>query len=140
MAFGSSTSLHGRGVALDAFYGDHRGVNTPDLIDIALFVGDPTTSGTELTGTGGYARVRLGNNSTTFPDALVSNDYKKLIGIPIRFPVSTAAFSGTATYWALFDVATGDLLDSGTITGSAAVTGSGKILRFDTNTIEIELN
>jgi hypothetical protein len=124
-------------VALDAFYGDGRAPGAPALIDMALFVGDPTSAGTELTSTGGYARVQLGNNSTIFPDALPSNSYAKLVGIPLRFPVSTAAWSGTPDHWAFFDHATGDLLDSGTITGSATISAANQILRFDTNTIEI---
>jgi hypothetical protein len=78
---------------------------------VALYLGDPSTSGVELTLTG-YARVAHQDWTTTVPgvgESVRSN------ASAIEFPTITEA--GAADYWAIFDAAVaGNLLRYGLVT------------------------
>jgi hypothetical protein len=87
---------------LDAMLGDGHASGMPAAFQLAIFDGDPTGTGAELTSSGGYARVvSIANNSTNFPAA----DTGVKTGIAQTFPTSTAALSGLGKFWALFDQA-----------------------------------
>ena len=85
---------------LDALLGDNHASTTPSAFQLALFDGDPTQGGVELTSSGGYARVvSIANNSTNFPAA----DTGVKTGAAQAFADSTDAYSAIGTYWVLFD-------------------------------------
>lgn len=102
-----------KAMALDACYGDNHGANWPELLLLAMFVGNPASGGVELDDTGGYARVGLANTSVNFPDADVITGNKTVSNV--RFPTSTGAWSADADYWCLLDSTGTTLLDSGRI-------------------------
>lgn len=85
--------------SLDNDYGSTKGANAPAAHEVALFDGDPTQGGTELTSDGGYARVTLTNNGTNWPAA--SSGAKT--SATVTFPTSTDAWSDTATWFVLYD-------------------------------------
>lgn len=87
--------------SLDNDYGASKGANAPTAHEVALFTDHPDLGGTELTSTGGYARVSWTNDGTNWPAA--SGGQKT--SATVTFPVPTAAWSDTATYWVLFDAA-----------------------------------
>lgn len=108
--------------SLDNDYGSTKGANAPSSHQLALFAGDPNLSGTELTSTGGYARKTVTNNGTNWPAA---SDGIKVCAAQ-SFAVSTAAWSGVATHWALFDNADGTTCwDTGTLDEEIDVTAAG---------------
>ena len=86
--------------ALDALLGDDRGAKMPASFEVALFNAHPDFGGTELSATGGYARVTVANDSTTFPDASPDKT-----SAPIPFAAATGAWSDTATHFLLLDAA-----------------------------------
>lgn len=66
--------------------------------EYALFVGDPLAGGTELTSTGGYARVAFAP-----ADLDAAADGAKAWAAPIDFGTSTGAWSDVATHFAIID-------------------------------------
>ena len=107
---------------------------------VALYLGDPTDAGVEITLTG-YARVAHQNWATTVPivgESVRSNTSAILV------PNITPA--GTADYWAIFDASVaGDLLRRGLITDLIGTPtpivfgGLGDQPRFPIGAIEILL-
>jgi hypothetical protein len=93
---------------LDITYGPNRSPLTPDEHELALFFGDPRDGGTELTSDGGYVRVTVDGDTdwTTPADG-------KYPTVQKFFPAPSAAWSNSATHWALIDPVTGYLWDSG---------------------------
>lgn len=87
--------------ALDALLGDNRGVTMPTSFEVALFNGDPQLGGSELTSDGGYVRVTVANDSTTFPAAVSGQK----VSAVIAFATSSDAWSDTATHYLLYDAA-----------------------------------
>lgn len=85
--------------ALDALLGSGKASGVPSSWEVALFAGDPANGGTELTGTGGYVRVTVTNNSTNFPNA--SGGIKT--AAVVLFAAPSAAWSDTANYWVFYD-------------------------------------
>ena len=112
MALGSAANPAARNMALDACYGDARSSRWPASVQLALYAGDPTAGGTELTSAGGYARVVIANTSANFPDAAAGI---KTSGSTTQLNASTGAFSAGFSHWAFLD-ASNNLLDSGQVT------------------------
>lgn len=81
--------------ALDSLWGDHRGANAPASFEWGLLTGDPRNGGVELDFTvGGYARVTVPNDNTTWADA--DEGVKTALGV--TFADSTGAWSDDATW------------------------------------------
>lgn len=98
-----------------------RGIGThPASLQLALFFGDPSNGGTELTSDGGYARVTIADTDWAAADAGSS------VAGPIDFADATDAWSDTATHWCLV-TAGGDLGPSGALTDPLVVTGAGAV-------------
>jgi len=78
---------------------------------IALYLGDPTDTGVEIT-LAGYARTAHQDWATTVPS----------VGVSVRANASPIAFAtitdlGSADHWAIFDASVGgNLLRAGTLT------------------------
>jgi hypothetical protein len=105
---------------------------------VALYRGDPSDAGVEITLTG-YARVAHQDWSTSVP---VAGESVRSNASAILFPSITEA--GQADYWAIFDASVaGNLLRRGLITdliGSPTpivFTGAGQEPRFPIGAIEI---
>jgi|SRR5690606_34582057 len=78
---------------------------------VALFDGDPTGDGVEIT-LAGYARVAHQDWTTSVPD---EGNSERSNASAIEFPTITE--DGTADHWAIFDAATdGNLLRYGRVT------------------------
>ena len=117
-------STAAQNASLDNDYGATKGPNAPAAHQLALFNGDPLLGGTELTATGGYARVTVTNNGTTWPAA--SSGEKT--SAAITFPTSTAAWSDTATHWVLYDDADGTTAwDCGVLNEELAVVAASTV-------------
>lgn len=111
--------------SLDNDYGATKGANAPASHEVALFDGDPSNGGAELTSTGGYARVTVTNNGTNWPAAA---DGAKT-SATVTFPTATAAWSDTATHFVLFDHADSvTRWDSGLLDNEASVDVAGTVV------------
>jgi hypothetical protein len=115
-------STTAQNVSLDAMYGATKAAGAPASFHLALYAGDPTIDGTELTGAGGYARLSVTNNGTNFPAA---SDGRKATQT-LTLATSTGAWSAVATHWALLDASTGDMYDTGALLEEIDVTASGQ--------------
>ncbi|MET0646376.1 MAG: hypothetical protein ABW208_07120 [Pyrinomonadaceae bacterium] len=115
--------------ALDARYGDGT-YTKPATVYIGLFLAMPTpsTSGTEVSA-GGYARVALTNDATTFPDAV---NRLKTVGVVVTFPQATAPGYGSTVGFGFWDAPTGgNLQDYAQYTGGVPkVVGTGDVPSF----------
>lgn len=109
MTLGSVTA---RNRALSACYGDAHSSVWPATLYLAMFDGDPLTTGVELTvGVGGYARLAIDNDSTNFAAPAAGSQANAAAFI---FPPCTDAWSATATHWAYMDDPdAGDMHDVG---------------------------
>lgn len=97
-----------------------RGVGSPpSSLDLALFFGDPSDGGTELTSTGGYARVTIAAADWT------SGTDGSVTAGPINFTDATAAWSDTATHWCLVEGT--DLAECGELTDPLVVAEAGSV-------------
>ena len=106
----------------------------PTNVHIALHSADPTDAGTgtELSG-GGYGRVSVANNGTTFNRTgnTVTNTGA------ISFTESTGS-QGTATHFGIWTASTaGNLLYAGALGASRAVTAAGITVTFPASSITI---
>ena len=115
-------SVEAQNVSLDAMYGAGKAAGAPASLQLALFAGDPSIDGTELTSTGGYAAVTVTNNGTNFPAATSG---RKTVAVQ-TFPTSTAAWSDVATHWALRNPTTSELYDTGALLEEIDVSASGQ--------------
>lgn len=116
--------------ALDLYYGANKGAIASASHQLALFAGDPRTTGVEMDSVGAYARVTILNNGTNWPAA--SAGAKTCA--EQTFPTSTAAwtvggFAAAATHWQLFAVDTGEAGDCGPLDGDVLVTQAGVIVK-----------
>lgn len=100
-----SATEQNRSLAL--FYGASRGAGSSATHELALFTGDPRTGGTELTATGGYARVSITNDGTNWP----APSGGMILGADQTFAASSGAWSDTATWWVLYAVDSGEMAD-----------------------------
>lgn len=117
-------SVAAQNAALDALLGSGKAAGVPASWEVALFAGDPSNGGTELTSTGGYARVTVANDTAHWPAATSGEK----TSTPVTFPTSTAAWSATATHFLLIDQADhttkwfpGQLADDVVVSASGAV-------------------
>ena len=106
--------------SLDNDYGATKGANAPASHALALFAGDPSIDGVELSSMGGYARVTITNNGTNWPAA---TDGEKVCAAQ-TFPASTAAWSAEATHWALYG-SDGNWWDCGDLPDVVTVAAAG---------------
>jgi len=105
---------------------------------VALYLGDPTDAGIEITLTG-YARVGHQDWATSVP---IVGESTRSNASPILFASITQA--GTADYWAIFDASVGgNLLRRGLVTDLIGTptpivfTGVGEEPRFGIKAISI---
>lgn len=107
----------------------------PGTLYLALFTQIPVddgSGGVEVSG-GSYARVAVTNDITTFPT--VTNGVKRN-GIAITFPTPTADW-GTVTSFGIYDASSsGNLWYFGDLNNPLSVP-SGKVVRFNPNTLQI---
>lgn len=106
--------------SLDNDYGATRGSNAPASHQLALFAGDPSLDGVELASAGGYARVTIANNGTSWPAAAAGQK----TGPGVTFPTSTGAWSDVATHWVLIG-SDGNRWDSGALAEEIDITAAG---------------
>lgn len=114
-------SIAAQNASLSFSYGASKAAGAPATFELALFAGDPSTTGTELAATGGYARVSVTNNGTNFP----APSDGQLTGALQTFPTSSAAWSAVATHWALIDAATDEVWDADALEQEIEVNASG---------------
>jgi hypothetical protein len=121
-------SAAAQSASLNNDYGANKGVSAPVSHEVALFNGDPVLGGTELAATGGYARVTITNNGTTWPDASAG----ATTSATVTFPTSTAAWSDTATHFVLYDHADSvTQWDSGLLKDEISVDAAGEAPRAE---------
>lgn len=108
--------------SLDNDYGATKGPNAPASLQVALFTDDPLLGGVELAAVGGYARAVVPNDGTTWPAAASAGSKSSAV---ISFGTSTDAWSDTASWFVLFDAATGTRWDDGELADEVAVLTSG---------------
>lgn len=120
-------SVVARNASLAMSYGALAGSEAPTSLEVALFAGDPTLGGTELTSDGGYVRLVVANDATTWPDAPADGS---ITAAQLEFAVSTDAWSDTASFFLLLDAVTGDEWDSGPLDDEIAVDSTGVIVRI----------
>lgn len=131
MALGSATT---KGKSLDNDYGAGAGSAAPATHQVAIYDGDPTGGGTELTGTAGVTRVSVTNDSTNWPD---STGGVKANGVAFSHPASTAAWTSAGTYVALVDSVSGDIWDYKILPSPINVTDAGQVVLWDVGQIQI---
>jgi len=112
-----------RNVSLGLYFGAYA---TPaSAHEVALYVGDPANGGVELDGTGGYARVTVPNDTSTWPDAPAGG---AITSGPVSFPTSSGAWQDSPTHFQLFNADTSDAGDSGLLSDAVVVAGSGVVV------------
>jgi len=132
MPLGSPTA---KNAILDATLGSAQPVTFPEPFYLALFNGDPATTGTELTiGTGGYERASI-PKSAWYP----ASSGTKTTNVPITFLPSTGTgWSATATHAALMSAATGGTKwDTGPLGSNITVSGPAVTVRFPAGNIVV---
>lgn len=121
-------------------YGASHGANAPLTFEVALFIGDPSDEGVEVTATttlidedsgdtsevaNGYSPVVIANDGAWFPPA--DPDTGVLTTALVTFPEAEAEYPDTVTHWLLRDPATGAGWDTGVLPrdDQIAVEGAG---------------
>lgn len=118
-------STAAQNASLDNDYGATAGSNAPAAHQVALFSGDPLLGGTELDSTGGYARVVITNDGTTWPGASGGST----TSAAVSFGTSSAAWSDTATHFVLYDDADGTTAwDAGLLDEEIAVDAASTVV------------
>lgn len=118
-------STDAQDASLDMSYGASKGALAAATHELALFNGDPRTTGTELTSAGGYDRVTVTNNGTNWPGASGGST----VSAPQVLPTSSGAWSDTATHFVLYDAADGTTAwDSGELTEEISIDASGVVV------------
>lgn len=115
-------SVVARNASLAMSYGALAGSEAPTSLEVALFSGDPTNGGTELAADGGYVRLVVANDATTWPDAPADG---AITSAPLEFATPTDAWSDTADFYLLLDAVTGDEWDSGQLDDEISVDVAG---------------
>lgn len=115
MSLGSATA---KNTSLSACYGDNRSSTWPSTTTFRLYVGDPTSGGTEVSGSG-YAGVAVANSTAN----MGTPSGGSLGPISVTFPAATGSW-GTPDHWANTD-GSGNLLDTGAISSPQAI-GAGQ--------------
>jgi hypothetical protein len=115
------------------------GSESPATYELGLSTAAPTEAGalSEVSG-GGYARVTLLNNTTTFPAAAtVAGVTTKSNGVTIDFIGATGSW-GVVTHWFLYDPAGGRPVNWGTLTPARPIS-AGDVLRINAAHLTITL-
>lgn len=86
-----------RNDALACMFGDARSTRAPATWEVALFDGDPLTTGVELTAGGGYAPKAVANTTANWPEPANG----AITAAPIDWGTSTGAWSDTATHFVI---------------------------------------
>lgn len=129
---GGVLDVAAQNASLDNDYGATKGPNAATAHQFALYAGDPQLNGVELDAAGGYARVVIPNDGTSWPDA-AANGAKT--AAPVTLPAATGEWTvggapAVATHFVLIDNADGvtgwdsGRLDSPISVDVAGVTGS----------------
>lgn len=135
MALGSTIAKNN---SLAACYGDAHSVAAgwPNTVHLALFAGNPATSGVELDATGGYIRLAIANTNANFaPPA----NGQQANAVTFTMATSTGGYNAPATHWAYVDAATaGNVLDSGPLAGTGVtVATSGQAVQFPAGSLVV---
>lgn len=102
----------------------------PAAVYVALFNGDPTGAGTEITNTikGSTTRDAIALGAVT-----TSGNFRQADNTAVITITASASAGATADYAAIFDAATaGNLLSYDTLTASKTIT-TGDEVKFDAN-------
>lgn len=91
--------ISAQNAGLKAWFGNGRAASMPSSWEVALFTDHPLFGGTELTSTGGYARLVVANTSANFPDPTVGVVQSALL----TWAAPTGAWSDVATTFLLLD-------------------------------------
>ena len=102
----------------------------PSTLYVALFVGDPSSGGTEIS-TSGSAYSRLTATFTVSSNVATNS-------AAIEWPVATSAW-GTITWVAIYDAVTGGNQLVTAQLASAKTIGSGDVLRIPTGQLSVTL-
>jgi len=117
-----------KGKSLDNDYGSSAGGKAPASHQVAIFNGDPTAGGTELTGTSGVSRLSVTNDGTNWPDSV--SDVKSN-GVKLDHTASTGAWASSGDYVALIDPVTSEIWDYKGPIPPISVTGAGQTVSWD---------
>ena len=124
----SLVSVAARNASLAMSYGAGKGSSAPSQLEVALFHGDPANGGVELDSDGGYARVVVDNDGTTWPDAPADG---AVTSSAISFATATGAWSDTADCFQIYDASTGDAWDSGRLSDEVSVDTAGTVITVE---------
>lgn len=119
--------------SLDNDYGNNHGDHAPATHYLAFFRDD--SYATELTRTGGIARIPITNNSTNWPDA---SGGSKSLGATLTSDTSTGVWAYDATAWALMDAATGGNRGDGDSCDPVSNDVIGTVITVDDGALTIE--
>jgi|GEM_PF-606381 len=89
---------------LDHYYGGTE-LEPPAKLFIGLSLTEPTATGsnfTEPSGSDGYERVEVDNDTVTWQNATINDPSVKKNDIPIEFPEATGDW-GEIKYWGIFE-------------------------------------
>ena len=128
-------STNAKTKSLQNDFGDNKGAMAPATWYIAIFDGDPTAGGTELTGTGGVARKSVANTTAkwTVSAGQASNAASE------SHAASTGAWAADGTYAALMSASSGgDLWDVLPLTDPLIVAGAGVVITWDIGDYTVE--
>lgn len=115
MSLGSTTA---KNVDIAGSYGDNKGATAPSTLTFRLYVGNPTSTGVEVSG-GSYAGVAIANTTAN----MGTPSGGSLGSINVGFPTATGSW-GTPDHWACTD-GSGHLFDTGAISSPQAI-GAGQ--------------
>ena len=116
-------STTAKNTVLTSLVGSSKAAGAPGTLYLALYDGNPTTTGAELGTSGGYARLAVTSNDTNFGEATAG---EKANLTTFTFPTSTAAYSAPATYVVIFDASSeGNAYWYGALSATVTVDAAG---------------
>lgn len=124
---GQGTGVPDRNLALRARFGNDKHADALATLHVALFRGDPGTSGVEPDATGGYARKAVTNDNALW-GAIGSTAVSIANIIAVEFVASSGVYSITdpLDHWAVFDLSSGGVRWYwGPLSTLITVTGAG---------------
>ena len=126
-------------ITLDAILG----TGTPVTLQLGLSSSVPTDAGTlnELTGAGGYARLTINNDVTTWPAAFtdLAGKSHKRNGVSFTWPAAVGAWSAAATHWFLYDSINSRPVIWGALLAPISI-GTGDIPRVAGGNLDVTLD
>lgn len=125
-------STAARNLTLTAHLGAGKHANALGTLYVAAVLGDPRAGAvTEPDSSGGYGRVALANDATTW-GTIGTGDVQATAIVDLVWPTATALWSlAEVDHWAVYDLAAGGVLwYSGPLTANIAPTGVGDVPRI----------